>query len=300
MSRRIPSLSALSAFDAAARLSSFSQAADELSVTPGAVSRQIQKLEANLGIQLFERHSRTIMLTPLGRGYAIEVASILNQLEIASDRFRSRHQSRPLSVCAYPAFALRWLIPRWRKFHEQHPNVDLQLTTSLAPVEPARDGFDAVVRLTNERLPGTSSIPLAPVDIFPVCRPDLRKKIRKVSDLRSQTLIHCASRPNDWQHWLRKAGSGSEGIDSARGPTFESLNLAYQAAIEGIGVAIGLGCLVVDDLETGRLVRPLPFSYRSKLAFHLLYPTARESDPRMMAFCDFLRQEAVPPGPQGA
>jgi LysR family glycine cleavage system transcriptional activator len=292
MARRIPSLSALSAFDAAARLSSFSLAADELSVTPGAVSRQIQKLEANLGIQLFERTKRSIALTALGRGYAIEVATILNQLEIASDRFRSRSQFQPLSVCAYPAFALRWLIPRWRKFHERHPNIDLQLTTSLAPAEPVRDGFDAVVRLTNERFPATSSILLAPVDIFPVCRPDLRKKIRKTSDLRAQTLIHCHSRPNDWLHWLRKAGA-SDAVDATRGPTFESLSLAYQAAIEGVGVAMGLGCLVADDIDLGRLVKPLPFSYRSKLAFHLLYRTARETDPRMSAFCDFLREEAA-------
>ena len=206
MTRRIPSLTALSAFDAVARRLHFSHAADELAVTPGAVSRRVQSLEASLGIQLFERHSRSVVLTTLGRAYAAEVADILDRLELASDRVRIQSRAKPLSVCAYPTFALRWLIPRWRKFHDLHPNIDLQLTTSHATVDASRDGFDAVVRLSDGRTPDHTSIKLAPVEFFPVCGPSLKKALRKPMDLRNQVLIHCSSRPDDWPRWLRAAG----------------------------------------------------------------------------------------------
>ncbi|MFH1346477.1 MAG: LysR substrate-binding domain-containing protein [Pseudomonadota bacterium] len=292
MARRLPSLSSLSAFDAVARRLHFSQAADELAVTPGAVSRQIQSLEANLGVGLFDRQKRhAVALTPLGRTYAIEVAEILDRLELASDRIRSRNQPGPLSICAYPAFALRWLIPRWREFHDLHPSINLQLTTSMAAVDPARDGFDAVVRLCDGRIRGHTAIMLAPVDIFPVCNPKLGKKLGKPSDLGNQVLIHCTLRPNDWPRWLSRSGLAND-IDATRGPRFESLSLAYQAAIEGVGVAMGVGCLVGDDLDIRRLVRPLAFEYRSPLAFYLIFPTTRARDPRLLALCNFLSNEA--------
>jgi LysR family transcriptional regulator, glycine cleavage system transcriptional activator len=291
MPRRIPSLTSLSAFEAAARRLHFSRAAEELAVTPGAVSRQIQSLEASLGVQLFDREKHVVALTALGRAFAVEVSDILDRLELASDRIRSRNRLGPLSICAYPAFALRWLIPRWRKFHDLHPSIDLQLTTSLTAVDAARDGFDAIVRFCDGKVPGHTSIFLAPLEVFPVCRPSFRKKLRQPSDLRSQILIHCAARPNDWPRWLSEAGLKDK-IDSTRGPRFESLNLAYQAAIEGVGVAMGVGCLVTDDLETGRLVRPISLTYRSKLAFYLVYPTTRSSDPQLTALCNFLSDEA--------
>ena len=291
MPRRIPSLTSLSAFEAAARRLHFSRAAEELAVTPGAVSRQIQSLEASLGVQLFDRQKHAVTLTALGRTYAAEVSDILDRLELASDRIRSRHRPGPLSICAYPAFALRWLIPRWRRFHDLHPSIDLQLMTSLTTVDAARDGFDAIVKFCDGKVPGHSSIFLAPLEIFPVCGPAFRKKLRQPLDLHNQTLIHCAARPNDWPRWLAEAGLADK-INSTRGPRFESLNLAYQAAIEGVGVAMGVGCLVADDLETGRLVRPIPLTYRSKLAFYLVYPTPRSSDPRLMALCNFLSEEA--------
>lgn len=291
MVRRLPSLTALRAFDAAARKLHFSRAAEELAVTPGAISRQIQALESALGIQLFRRSGRTVALTERGRAFADEVADAFDRLALAADKVRDSGRSRPLSICAYPTFAMRWLMPRWRKFNDLHPGIDLQLTTSLAAVDAVADGYDAVIRIGDGRLPGHSAIALAPVDVFPVCAPRLRRKLRAPADLRDHVLIHSGSRPHDWPRWLHEAGIEGE-IDAKHGPRFESLGLAYQAAIEGVGVAMGVGCLVADDLAAGRLARPLSFSYRSKWTFNLFYPSARATEPRLAALCSFLMSES--------
>ena len=218
--RRIPSLSALRAFDAAARRLHFADAANELGLTPGAVSRQIQQLETNLGVKLFDRDSRTVKLTEMGKTYAADIASALDSLAFASDRIRAGSQHKPLRICAYPTFALRWLIPRWREFFDLHPDIDLQLTTSLSQVDPQRDGFDAVVRLTFPHQFEKNAIVLAPLEIFPVCSPRQTPKIRSPLDLRGQTLIHSSSRPNDWPRWLRATGL-DKSASFKHGPTFE-------------------------------------------------------------------------------
>ena len=285
--RRIPSLSALRAFDAAARRLHFADAANELGLTPGAVSRQIQQLETNLGVKLFDRDSRTVKLTEMGKTYAADIASALDSLAFASDRIRAGRQHKPLRICAYPTFALRWLIPRWREFFDLHPDIDLQLTTSLSQVDPQRDGFDAVVRLTFPHQFEKSAIVLAPLEIFPVCSPRQTPKIRRPLDLRGQTLIHSSSRPNDWPRWLRATGL-DELASFKHGPTFESLNLSYQAAIEGAGVAMGVGCLVEEDLRAHRLIKPLSYTYRSKLSFCMIFAATRTPDQRVATLRDFL------------
>lgn len=289
---RIPSITALRAFEAAARRLHFAQAAEELAVTPGAISRQIQSLEEELAVQLFERSSRAVVLTPIGHAYALEVAEILGRLERATNRVRTRASPKPLSICAYPTFAMRWLIPRWRKFHDLHPMIDLQLTTSLQAVDAMRDGFDTVVRFGDGRLQGHASIPLASVEFFPICSPAIRDDIREPADLRKHALLHAVGRPQDWPNWLDAAGVKEE-VDGASGLRFESLGLAYQAAIEGAGVAMAMGCLVADDLALGRLVQPLPLVSRSESAFYLLHPTDSMDDPRVTALCEFLTQEST-------
>ncbi|MCL1962272.1 MAG: LysR substrate-binding domain-containing protein [Desulfovibrionaceae bacterium] len=289
--RRLPSLQALRAFDAAARRLHFTLAAQELSVTPGAVSRQIQALEAELGIRLFDRYRRQVTLTPEGQAYAKEVARVLDDLEWATNRARAWPRVRPLSICAYPSFAMRWLIPRWRRFQEMNPAIELQLTTSLAVVDVVRDGFDAVVRFLEKGPSGDNSVELVRTEIFPVCSPALQGDLRKPDDLRQQVLIESASRPHDWRRWFHAAGLTVQ--DEKTGYLrFESLSLAYQAAIEGMGVAMGIGCLVEDDLQMKRLVRPLKLIHPVPGAFHLLYAPNRRSDPRLVALLDFLRSEA--------
>lgn len=208
--RRIPSLSALRAFDAAARRLHFADAANELGLTPGAVSRQIQQLETNLGVKLFDRDSRTVKLTEMGKTYAADIASALDSLAFASDRIRAGRQHKPLRICAYPTFALRWLIPRWREFFDLHPDIDLQLTTSLSQVDPQRDGFDAVVRLTFPHQFEKDAIVLAPPRSF---RSAVRVKRRKSGDHstfavkrlsilhRDQMIGRGGSAPQGWMSW---------------------------------------------------------------------------------------------------
>ncbi|MDP1840076.1 MAG: transcriptional regulator GcvA [Reyranella sp.] len=290
MAPRLPSLNALRAFDAAARRLNFARAATDLAVTPGAVSRQIQALEADLDVPLFVRGNRAVELTSRGRTYARQVNDAFDRLALATEQLRGSDQNGPLAICAYPTFAMRWLMPRWRRFHDQHPEVDLQLTTSLAPVDIARDGFDAAVRIGNGSWPGHGAVWLAAVEVFPVCSPDLATRLREPADLGDHVLIHSDPRPDDWPRWLEAAGAAR--VDSSRGPRFETMSLAFQAAIEGVGVAMGVGCLLADDLALGRLVRPLAFSHRSKREFHLVFPLSRASDPRLAAFRAFLAAEA--------
>ncbi|TXL82379.1 transcriptional regulator GcvA [Vineibacter terrae] len=293
MATRLPPLTALRAFDAAARRLNFARAAEDLAVTPGAVSRQIQALEETLGVPLFVRGNRSVELTARGRAYAREVRDAFDRLVLATEQVRGRDRHGPLSICAYPTFAMRWLMPRWRRFHDMHPGIDLQLTTSLAPVDMARDGFDATVRIGDGSWPGHGAVWLAPVEVFPVCSPLLAARLRQPADLRRHVLIHNDPRPDDWPRWLKAVGVS--GIDAARGPRFETMSLAFQAAIEGVGVAMGVGCLVAEDLASGRLVRPLSFTHRSRREFHLVYPLSRQSDPRLAAFRAFLAAEAEMP-----
>jgi LysR family glycine cleavage system transcriptional activator len=175
MARRLPPLSSLPVFEAAARRMSFLHAADELGVTPGAVSRQIQNLESHLGTPLFRRANRTVELTAAGHAYMQEIQSALEKISTATERARTPGRRRPLAICAYPSFAIRWLIPRWRSFHDQHPEIDIQLTTSLDSVDFSRDPFDAAVMVGNGRWqglgPGLASVKLCPITVFPICSP---------------------------------------------------------------------------------------------------------------------------------
>ena len=285
-------MTALRAFDAAARYLHFAKAAKELAVTPGAISRQIQSLEEDLQVKLFQRNNNSVALTAIGKIYATEVAIALDRLNTATYNIRTHHQTKPLSICTYPTFAMRWLIPKWRKFHDLHPNIDLQLTTSTKNVDTIRDGFDAVIRFGDGLVPGHTAIRLASVKLFPVCSPAVSKTIKTPDDLRQHILIHSVTRPDDWFNWLRSADASSE-IDSKSGLKFESLGLAYQAAIEGAGVAIAMDCLVLDDLALKRLVRPFDVPSKEEGAFYLLHANEATTDPRLKALCTFLEQEAT-------
>ena len=289
---RLPSTMALLAFAAASRHLSFVKAAQELNVTPGAVSRQIQSLEEFLGARLFQRHHRRVELTPLGRDYLGEIHGALNRISEASARVRQDSQSGALSICAYPTFAIRWFIPRWGRFYDRYPDMDVRLTTSLTPVDFARDDYDLAVQVVPDgrRLPGLAVHKLLEVDTFPVCHPDLAGMLTSPQDLARLTLLHGAPRPWDWQRWLAAAGAGD--VDASQGLRFESMNLAIQAALEGLGVAIGIEALIGDDLAAGRLVRPFDLNRRSGRPFCLVYREANAENTNLTAFRDWLLEEA--------
>lgn len=292
MARRLPPLNALRTFEAAARHVSFIHAAEELAVTPGAVSRQVKALEQWLGAPLFRRAHKQVSLTPLGRSYLEAVGEPLEALALATDRASRREATRPLAIYCYPTFALRWLVPRWGRFYDAHPEIDVQLTTSLQPVDFGRDDYDAAIRV-GDRLdaqPGLAAIKLVDVELIPVCSPEVGESLKRRSDLSDVTLLHNAPRPRDWERWLELAGIA--GIDPNAGPRFDSLNLSIQAAIGGVGVGIAIRALVEEELVSGRLVQPFGPSRLSSRPFYLTYPSHRARDKRLAAFAEWLNAEA--------
>lgn len=290
--RKIPSTTALLAFEAAARALSFQKASQRLNLTAGALSRQIQALERSLGAPLFSRHHRRVELTDAGRRFLADVAGPLESLASAVARARAKPASQALSVFAYPAFAIRWLMPRWVRFHDRHPDVDLRLTTSVGEVDFAGGEYDVAIAIAPRTRPPARLVAheLLPIELFPVCTPALAARLRRPTDLMRVTLLHGAPRPRDWQRWL--AAAGVEGLEPKQELHFDTLTLAHQAAIEGLGVAIGIAAFVEQDLREGRLVRPFRVVRRSHRPLQLMYPAAKADDERLQAFRDWALAEA--------
>ena len=291
----LPPLNALKAFVSAAETLSFTRAGEALHVTPGAISRQLHLLEEWLGAPLFVRRTRQVSLTPLGQSFFEATRPALEQIAMAGRQARARRLERPLAIVSYPTFALRWLVPRWGRFYDRHPEIDVQLTTSLAPVDFERDPVDAAIRVGPDAStwPRCGALALADVELTPVASPALlaRQPLKEPTDLARHTLLHGLPRPDDWPRWLESAGVA--GIDAMAGVTFDTLNLVVQAAIGGVGVAIGIRCLIEEDLDAGRLVAPLPQSRRSTRHFHLVWPEENAGDPRLKAFATWLAEEVA-------
>lgn len=291
----IPSSSSLRAFEAACRYLSFNQASEELGVTPGAVSRQIQALEHYLGKTLFHRHHKRIELTAVGRQYLAEITLPLEKIAAASARLRSETRRNAVSICAYPTFALRWLIPRWANLYERHPDIDVQLITSLNPADFERDDFDLSIQVLPEgvNLTGMRVDKLLDVITYPVCSPDMARKFSHPEDLRNAVLLHESPRPTDWPRWFAEAGIS--GIDTNKGLHFESANMALHAAENGLGVTIGIDALVRDSIASGRLVRLFDVVRRSSQPFQLVSSSRKASRPKLAAVREWMLEAAGQP-----
>lgn len=291
---KLPSTFSLLAFETAARWLSFAQAALELNVTPSAVSRQIATLERQLGVALFQRQHRKVALSPAGRDYLAGVRPVLADLAAVTARASRAGAARTVSLLVYPTFAQRWLIPRLGRFYDAHPGIDLRLTTSLDPVDFTRDGYDLAIRAAAGRLePGLRAAAVMEVVTFPVCAPALARRLKKPADLAGQTLIVGKPRPDDWRHWLRQQGLND--LRSIRWLEFQSLNLAFQAAIEGLGLVMAIEALVGEDLRARRLERPFGALARTGQPMELVYPAAKERMPELVALRDWLLAEAQLP-----
>jgi LysR family glycine cleavage system transcriptional activator len=253
---RTPPLNAIRAFEAAGRLSSLTAAARELHVTPAAVSHQIKALEAHLKVALFVRGHRAVTLTPAGARYLPELTRHLAGIERSTARVMAVAGQRTLRIQAHATFAMRWLIPRLSSFHAAHPKVDVQLTTSLQSVDFDDTAFDCAIKLGNGEWKGLRALALVRNELTPACTPAIarRRHLARPEGLAKETLLHSLARPDDWAHWLGAVGVTS--IDPHRGLKYDSSVLAYQAAIEGQGVAIAQKALITADVEAGRLVYP--------------------------------------------
>jgi len=297
--RRLPPLSALPSFEAAARHLSFSKAAAELCVTHGAVSHAVRNLEDQLGVQLMVRATRSVRLTPTGASFAAEVRDVLERLTTATSAATGQG-SGIVSVSTIDSFAARWLMPRLSQFRRLHGDIDVRVATSERLADFTSDGIDIAIRCGGGRYPGLAADLLMKEDHSPVCSPKLlkgRHPLRTPANLARHTLLHDVFTV-DWAIWLRSAGI--DGIDPHLGPTFLSSDHAIQAAIRGEGVVLGRSALVADELAAGRLVRPFKLSLPAGFAYYVVCPPRALKRPNVKAFRDWLVAEASDQRARGA
>ena len=254
----LPPLGTLVPFESAVRLGSVTAAAAELHLTHGAVSRQLQALERSLGLSLFERRNRAIVPTQAAADYAFQITDALNLLSAATRRVTRLRHTEHLVLSCEPTLLMRWLLPRLPALYQAVPGVDLHLSGAGGNIDLARQGVDIALRRNDFALPHhMHSTILTSERTGPVCSPDMASKIKSVEDLSSLPLLHAATRPEAWTKWQENASTPEFPAHSET--TFEHFYLSLQAAVAGVGVAIGPYALVVDDLRNGRLVAPFGF-----------------------------------------
>lgn len=296
MSRRLPPLNAVRAFEAAARLGSFRKAADELFVTPNAVAAQVKSLEEWVGLALFKRLSRGVVLTEAGERYWPALAELLDGIEAATGKLRENAGPRVLTLATVPSFASRWLVPRLGRLHTRVS--DLQVRVQVGPhlTDFRREPVDVVIRHGAGVYPGLSSTFLLKDVLFPVCSPRLLETgppLRGPWGLGSHVLLH--DEPDrgfhepSWADWL--AVAGVEGIDPRRGPMFSFTHMTIQAALSGQGVALAPATQVVEELQSGRLVRPFSDTVPDPFSYWLVCPTERVERPDIVILRDWLVDE---------
>jgi LysR family glycine cleavage system transcriptional activator len=295
---RLPPLIALKVFEAAARHLSFRKAAEELFVTPGAVSQQIRQLEEHVGIDLFHREGRRVSLTDTGQAALPALQAGFAHLTEAARLMRQPSRRSRVTVSVAPSLAAKWLLPRLQRFTDSHPEIDVWVSADLAPVDFTAADVDLAIRYGAGRYEGLEAEKLLGEAVLPVCSPALMEAapIRKPVDLAHHTLLHDtgpesdASCP-DWNMWLR--ANGVEGIDASRGPRFNQSSMVIEAAVAGRGVALAKRAIAETDLAAGRLVALFPGAGSpTAFAYHLVWPRTREFTPAQQTFVDWLRAEA--------
>lgn len=313
---QLPPLNALKSFVEAGQALSFTKAAAQLNVTPGAVSRLVHKLEDHLGVSLFQRSPSGLELTPAGTSYLREVEGPLSAVAEATRRARDRSSHKRLKIACYPTFASRWLMPRWGRFFDRHPDIEVQIATTLTDIDLMADQtVDLAIQIGASTTPsdthtelkeGLNSHHLLAVDLSPICRPELFKGLKSphelIEALSDLTFVHSTALPKAWQHWLSSYAAASDDpnlvehikqLDPSRGLVFETQNLAFQAALEGMGVAIGIKCLVEEELQGGQLIEPFEFRRRSTQSFRVLHRRTSEDSKSAMLYRDWLLEEAA-------
>lgn len=286
MQRRLPPLNALRAFESAARLLSFTKAAEELAVTQSAVSHQVKALEDWAGLPLFRRDGRQVTLTEAAAKFLPALSAALDQIALAGRRLKAVDPGQGwLTVAMMPSFAGKWLVPRLADFREKHPNIDVWIATFEPQTGALGPDVDVAIRYGKGDWPGLAAVKFLSDELFPVCAPKLGAQLKAPADLAHVTLLHDEMR-EDWGMWLATAGVTT--VDATRGPGFDDSGLLIQAAIEGLGVALGRSALVRGDLLAGRLMRPFTPSLPAEFAFYLVFPPEIENDPKVMAFRQWL------------
>lgn len=293
MSRRLPPLTALRAFEAAARHLSFARAADELHVTPAAISQQIKQLESALGSTLFRR-GKTLALSDAAMAALPLLSAAFDQLEKVSDQLRTGATTGPLVVSTPPAFAARWLVPRLEDFQKRYPDIEIRLLATRRLVDFALEDVDVAIRFGAGPFKGLDAEPLMQESIIPVASPAVAKNIQTAADLLRCNLLNDESHdwnPSfpDWETWLLARGVA---IDTPlRIRHFGDANLSIQAAMSGLGVTLTWRSLVTDELNKKQLVQLFGHSLATNQGYHLVTTTNRLQLPKVLAFREWMREQ---------
>jgi LysR family glycine cleavage system transcriptional activator len=287
MIRRLPPLSALRPFEAAARLESFSRAAEELHITHGAVSHQVRALEEHLGVPLFARHGKRVSLTAAGRAFGERVRSALQEIAQAADALRARRDDR-LTVSVLPSFASRWLMPRLIRFMDANPKIEVNVIASTALADFAKDEIDIAIRFGKGPWPPLHCEPFLDDEYFPVGSPKGRRP-RAPRDLLRMGIIR--EDRDYWAQWFEKAGVALAEAVAARGPIFNDSTYALQAAARGEGVALARRSIIGEDLERGTLRRLFDISVPSAERYWFVCPKESADLPKVKAFRAWVKAE---------
>ena len=292
--RRLPSLNALRAFEAAARHGSFTGAAGELNVSQAAVSRMVRLLEERMGFPLFERRANALELTGRGRALQPGLTGAFDAIADSVERVAAMRDGPVLTLGVGATFAVRWLIPRLSAFHESHPDVEVRIATGGAGA-PIREDWTCALLLGDGHWPGYEVEELFTADMLPVCAPALARTLRRPEDLLSATLLSVSHWADDWPHWFASAGLAPPAV---KGLSFSSYAMTLQAAADGVGVALGARLYIADDLAAGRLVTPFALAVPMGRAWYLVSRPARHREPGFTVFRDWLRAAVGSPDPE--
>jgi LysR family transcriptional regulator, glycine cleavage system transcriptional activator len=305
---RLPPLNALRAFEAAARHGSFPAAARELNVTAGAIGRQVRLLEDYLGVELFHRHPHGVELTELARQALPKLEEGFACLAGAAELLRSPREAPVLILQAPPGLAAKWLVPRLQRFAEAHPGIELRLSAERAAIDAYEAAMPAPIEELGQKEAiairygagpylDVEAIRLFEIDIRPVCSPEVlaAHPLASPDDLADHVLLHDETshfldKQPDWAVWLKAAGA--QGVDPFKGQTFNQSALAMDAALQGMGVALGVSVLVEEELAQGRLVAPFELALPARCSYWLVIPPRLATQPAVQAFRDWLVAEA--------
>lgn len=288
--RFLPSLSLLTAFEAAARTGSITAAARELDLTQSAVSRQIKALENQLGVELFLRERQTIRLTVAGDSYAREIREALRRISSASLNLRANPHGGTLNLAILPTFGARWLAPRLGQFLAANPGITINLVTRLSPFDFRLDSIDAAIHFGDAVWPGAELTLLMQEETVPACSPEFKRAhgIEVPSDLLHVPLLHLTTRPDAWERWFTETGVAFE---SVHGMLFDQFATASQAAIGGLGVALLPTFLIQVELKRGELVPAVNRPMQSAQRYYLAFPRERAAYPPLVAFREWIVRE---------
>jgi len=293
MVRRLPPLNALKAFEAVARSNSVTRAAEELSVTQGAVSQQVKALEATLGVKLFNRERQRLKITPAGRDYLNVVREALDHIGAGTERLMQRQNAGVLTVSTSLDFAAKWLVHRLARFAAAHPGIDLRVSATMHTVDFAREDIDVAVRHGDGNWPGLEATRLCAEQIFAICSPKLlagRNRLQQPADVLKWPLLRLEDQSKAWERWFALAGVVAP--EQLPGPVLNRASMLIDAAVDGQGIALARTTLAVWDLISGRIVRPFDLWWQPADTYWIVCPKAAAGTPKIAAFRQWLLAEA--------